>query len=274
MDFSTSRKGYANLWDDAKILPVDEAKLERICQEKIFPNMPTYMKVEKAIGVPWYWVAATNERESSGDFHTHLHNGDPLSARTYHRPPGRPPNGNPPFTWFDSAIDALTIQPHSLKDVKVWSIERMLYEWERYNGEGYIRRNENAPYVWAWTSEQEYGKYVADGVYDKNAWDSQVGTAVILQAVLKLDPSIKPVREGKAPPDVVDEHTKREQKARTTGAVVAGTSTGSKAVTHQVGMSDWVHNLEWFGIGIGFVLFVACAILVTRKENFLKLKWG
>ena len=47
--------------------------------------------------------------EAEFNFNTHLHNGDPLSAQTVHVPRGRPPTGNPPFQWLDSAIDALTM---------------------------------------------------------------------------------------------------------------------------------------------------------------------
>ena len=40
-------------------------------------------------------------------FDQHLHNGDPLSGRTTHVPPGRPRPASPPFTWEQSAHDAI-----------------------------------------------------------------------------------------------------------------------------------------------------------------------
>jgi lysozyme family protein len=68
--------------------------------------------------VPWELIAALHEREAGGSFKGHLHNGDPLTGRTYHVPAGRPAKGSPPFTWEASAIDALTMAPHSLDQVK------------------------------------------------------------------------------------------------------------------------------------------------------------
>ena len=60
--------------------------------------------------MPWYVVGLIHTMESSGNFAAHLHNGDPLSARTTHVPAGRPKAGAPPFTWEESATDALTMQ--------------------------------------------------------------------------------------------------------------------------------------------------------------------
>ena len=60
--------------------------------------------------------------------------------------------------------------PHRLDQVKVWSVERMLYECEKYNGWGYLKRGPS-PYLWSWTNIYRGGKYVEDGVYSASAWD-------------------------------------------------------------------------------------------------------
>src|SRR5690606_20700685 len=96
-----------------------------------------YVKVSKRIGgnIPWELIAALHWRESGGSFKRHLHNGDPLTARTRRIPRGRPPHGSPPFAWEESAIDAL--QMKGLHNIVNWTNERICYEAERYNGWGY-----------------------------------------------------------------------------------------------------------------------------------------
>src|SRR5262249_38219532 len=101
----------------------------------------------------------------------------------------RPRRGNPPFQWDASAIDALTMAPHELQKVKAWSVERILYEIEKYNGWGYLKRG-NSPYLWSWTSEYHGGKYVRDGVYDPSHWDEQAGCVALLKALAALEPAV------------------------------------------------------------------------------------
>ena len=60
------------------------------------------------LDIPWWFVAVIHDLEASRNFNAHLHNGDPLTHRTVHVPKNRPP-GNPPFTFEESARDALTL---------------------------------------------------------------------------------------------------------------------------------------------------------------------
>ena len=125
--------GYHRMWDRAQIAA---GKLDgaRKIARAIIANRARYAAVEAATGVPWFMIGRIHARESDMDFKTHLHNGDSLKARTHHVPAGRPRRGNPPFQWDASAIDALTMAPHELQKVKAWSVERILYETEKYNG--------------------------------------------------------------------------------------------------------------------------------------------
>src|SRR5262249_51481596 len=140
----------------------------------ITANRARYEAVEQATGVPWFMIGPIHAREYDMDFATHLHNGDSLKARTYHVPAGRPKRGTPPFQWDASAIDALTMAPHELQKVKAWSVERILYETEKYNGWGYLKRG-NSPYLWSWTSGYRGGRSARDGVYARSHWDGQAG---------------------------------------------------------------------------------------------------
>jgi hypothetical protein len=126
--------------------------------------------------------------ECSCSFNKHLHNGDPLAGRTVRVPRGYPKKGNPPFSFFDSAVDALNVE--GFTQWPDWSISGMLYCFERYNGFGYRKKNINSPYLWSGSNQYSKGKYVKDGVYDPQAVSSQIGTAVILRRLSELQIAI------------------------------------------------------------------------------------
>lgn len=50
---------------------------------------------------------------------------------------------------------------------------------------GYANKGLPSPYVWAGTSNYEKGKYVADGKFDPNYVDQQLGVAVMLRTLLE-----------------------------------------------------------------------------------------
>ena len=131
------------------------------------------------LGVPWYVVGVIHYREASGSFSRHLHNGDPLSARTVHVPSGRPEHGNPPFTWLDSARDALSFD--KLANLPSWTLEETLDRLERYNGLGYRNKKLPSPYLWGATTVQQSGKYTSDGTFVWDQMDKQVGCAAIIK---------------------------------------------------------------------------------------------
>lgn len=143
-------------------------------------NKKRYETVSEQTGVPWEFIALTHLRESGCDFTKHLHNGDPLTKKTRQVPRGRP-KGNPPFTFEESAIDALQYQ--GLTEIKDWSLEHMIYLLEAYNGFGYRMRNKPSPYLWSGTNHYVKGKFVSDGKYKANVVDQQVGLVPILIAL-------------------------------------------------------------------------------------------
>lgn len=159
---------------------------------KILAYKERYQRVEAQTGIPWFLIGCLHMREASCSFTRHLHNGDPLSARTRQVPAGRPATGSPPFTWEASALDALTMAPHSLDRYRGrWSLERFAYEAEKYNGWGYRSHGAASAYLWAQTSEYRGGKYVSDGVWSSTAKDTQPGVMGILKVLMDLDPSVR-----------------------------------------------------------------------------------
>jgi lysozyme family protein len=179
----TVRLGYSNLWARAHVLPQHKAELTAICK-RFIANRARYAGVEKITGVPWWWVACVHERESGCNFATHLANGDPLNEKTTHVPAGR----GPFLTWEAGAADALRYM--GLDQIKDWSLPSALYQFERYNGQGYTYRNINSPYVWSFTDLYSKGKFGSDGQFSPSLIDSQPGCAAMLNILLTLLPGL------------------------------------------------------------------------------------
>jgi lysozyme family protein len=146
---------------------------------------PVYQDVGEKLGngMPWMFIGIIHAMEGSFNFTTHLHNGDPLRKRTVHVPRNRPVAGQPPFTWRDSARDALQMKGYD--SVTDWSVPHMLYLWEKYNGLGYRPRRVPSPYLWSFSTIYTAGKYVLDGKFDPNAVSQQCGAAVMLKTLIE-----------------------------------------------------------------------------------------
>ncbi len=151
-----------------------------------------YRAAEAETGVPWVFTGLTHGLEAGFDFSRHLHNGDPLTARTVRVPAGRPARGEPPFSWEESAADAL--RGHGLHRIADWTLARLLFELERYNGFGYRRRGAPTPYLWSFSNQYRAGKYVKDGVYDPEAVSRQAGAATVLKAMIRAGEVVAPQR--------------------------------------------------------------------------------
>ncbi|MCK1385530.1 DUF2272 domain-containing protein [Bradyrhizobium sp. 21] len=152
----------------------------------ILANQDKYKQVSQRVGgMPIIAIAAIHAMEGSCKFTGHLHNGNPLTARTRDEPRGRPATGSPPFDWVDSAVDALTVRPHVLGTVKDWSMERIAFELEAYNGFGYRLQHTgvNTPYLWAWTNHHSKGRFIADHVFKADAESSQPGAMAVIKAL-------------------------------------------------------------------------------------------
>lgn len=196
--FEQLASDYAALWDSAEIT---EAKARDVAAtaRRVLSGKERYKVVEAETGVPWFVVGLIHARESTCDFSTHLHNGDPLTRRTYHVPAGRPRAGQPPFSWEFSAKDALQLD--GLTNVKRWTVERVAYELEKFNGWGYRGRCPS-PYLWSGTNHYAGGKYVSDGKFSAAARDQQSGTLAVLKKMVELDVSLGAMLPREADPEV------------------------------------------------------------------------
>jgi lysozyme family protein len=171
--------------------PGKEQFVERIVTTAI-ANRTRYEIVAKATGVPWFVIAALHNMECSQRFDQHLHNGDPLKARTVNVPANRPAKF--PCTWEESAIDAFEFD--RFDRWSDWSIAGTLYKMEAFNGFGSRNHGVHTPYLWGGSFEDTNGngkldagekpiyvggKYIRDHVWDSKAISQQIGAAVVLR---------------------------------------------------------------------------------------------
>lgn len=283
------RREYAELWAGMEIRPERQAVVAKAAREILDAKM-TYREIEDATGVPWWWVGITHRLEARGNFKCHLHNGDPLTARTRQVPKGRPKTGKPPFSWEDSACDALI--SHGLEDVKDWTIPRAAYEFERYNGFGYRKPGKPAsPYLWSMTNHYTRGKYVADGKYSPTAVSAQCGAMALLAEIMKLDTSVTPDADGlkdaevfpKAadpgppPPASIVQSTEAQAGAISGTVGTVGTADAlSKAMEKSMADGKW-SSLEFIGQAMStpyfwLAILVALAGVYTVLRRNYRLK--
>lgn len=189
---------YQTLFDTIDIHPTDEGIVDQKAWLLKY-HLDRYYQVGVEAHVPGEFVGLAHIMESGSDFNRHLHNGDPLTARTTHVPAGRPKKGTPPFQWEESAIDAL--RGGRYDDGRPRSIPRLLWWLERYNGWGYRRYHAGtlSPYLWAKSQHYTRGKYAADGQFSETLVSRQVGAAVIFRRFLELFPDSAPAWVGSAP---------------------------------------------------------------------------
>lgn len=145
-----------------------------------------YQTVEAKTGVPWAIIAVIHERESSQSWLASLAQGDPWNRPSIHVPRNRGPFAS----WEAAAIDALASCAPFLAKWGDWSIGGALCALNGYNGEGYWFHNIPSPYIWASTDQYSRGKYIADGHFDPDAVDHQMGCAALLQRMTVIDPTI------------------------------------------------------------------------------------
>lgn len=216
------RQEYEQLFNSCIIKPAKFAEIDAIANG-IISNKARYEAIGQPLNIPWYFIGITHNMECGLSFKKHLHNGDPLSAKTVQVPKGRPA-GSPPFTFEESAKDALLIE--KLDKVTDWSIPGTLFVFEKFNGFGYRRKTIDipSPYLWSYSNHYSKGKFKSDGVYDANLVSKQAGTATILRRLSEkqaigfndqqLD-RIKAIKElGKIVlfnPDVINEDARRLQ---------------------------------------------------------------
>lgn len=203
MEFNTDLSGeYEKLWATIELRP-SMAKECNWGAAKVLEGRSRYEAVSAKTGVPWYVIGLLHLMEAGARFDRHMHNGDPLTAKTVQVPKGRPKVWEAPYEWEISAVDA--VQYDGLDKVVDWSLPRIAYCFEKYNGWGYRKYHPAVcnPYLWSGSAHYAKGKYVEDGRWDPECASKQVGAMVVLKKLCEMVPEIgfgpSPVAQPEAP---------------------------------------------------------------------------
>jgi len=253
--FAARRSEYRALWEGVAIQK-SRAVSVLATARKIDANRERYENVSRETLVPWYVIGIIHAMECGCRFDQHLHNGDPLTGKTVQVPKGRGPFAS----WEESAADALRYD--GLDKVTDWTLERICYELEKYNGWGSYFKGVNSAYLWSWTNQHSAGKFVADHVWSPTAISEQPGAMAILKALVEngsveLEPAVAaapaaawPVAEEKKPSLVAVAASSKSfwMQAQAFVAVVVGMMT------------------DWFDRAVAFVSGLVGVIPATRDE--------
>ncbi len=150
-------------------------------------NKARYQAVAAKTGIPAELIAALHWRESTANFNTYLHQGDPLGKKAVHVP-----RNIPLFhKWEDAAVHALTMKRSIQKKLGITAnttdMAAIATFAEYYNGLGYHNRGSSSPYVYSGTDQYKRGKYVADGRYSKTHRDNQLGVVPMIMYITQMD---------------------------------------------------------------------------------------
>lgn len=168
--FEELEAGYTKLWA-GMLVKANGAVIAQAVAHKLEKIKDYY----QGTSVPWQFLAAIHHREADNNLKTQLLNGEHWDKKTT-----LVPKGLGPWSSFQEALKFAVTQD-GLDQISEWSIERLLYQAEKWNGFGYRRRGINSPYVWSYTNQYHGGKYVADGKFDPAAWDQQIGVAALFK---------------------------------------------------------------------------------------------
>jgi lysozyme family protein len=210
---SALRDEFDTLLKTCVIRPKRLAAVQEICN-KILNNQARYEKIGKGSGVPWFMVAVIHSLEGDLDFGTHLHNGDSLKRRTVNEPKNRPPTGNPPFTFEESAKDAVAFDRMNVNLEP--SFAGICFKLEGFNGFGSRFKGIHTPYLWSFSNHYTAGKFVADGVFSPTAVSQQCGAGVILRRLLEMkaiDFAEQPIPKLEDDPQIVFSNKKSSDPA-------------------------------------------------------------
>lgn len=261
--FEAISASYLKLWNAMVISPSKIAAADQAAR-RILAGKARYLEVEKQTSVPWFFIGLCHLREGNLSFSTYLGNGQALNRVTTIVPKGRGP-----FPSFEvGAVDAL--RKMGFTAIKDWSLERIAYCLEGFNGYGYRSHGVNSPYLWAGTNQYTRGKYVRDGVFDPSFVDTQLGSMAVLARLCAMDADVNARLHGieqaaNAPAAVSQEtHATAPATLPNPGAMpqtsAEGKQLGGAAVAAGIFASAWQYIMGSGAIRVLLVLAIAFAV--------------
>lgn len=175
-------------WAKCQITPSRLVQANAVAGRLVAPNAKAiYQQISAQTSVPWWVIAVIHEREADQNWSRSIAQGDPWNIVSRHIPKGRGPFPN----FIAAALDALQNCAPKAAQWKDWTAGGTLTILEEYNGLGYEDYHaEASPYNWGATNIEQEGKYIGDGEYSATTWDTQLGCAAMLKAMMAIDPSI------------------------------------------------------------------------------------
>ncbi len=151
-------------------------------------NKEIYENIANKAGVPPELIAVLHYRENSKDylqetFNVYLHNGEKLGEITTMVPEDKF------FVDFhEAAVDAIKMKENYIEKYQLTPTSKdiiaMMAFAEVYNGLGYYNNGNISPYLYSGTNIYISGKFEADGVYNEDLVDKQIGVYVLLDAIV------------------------------------------------------------------------------------------
>lgn len=165
---------YETLYRDAVLRP-DMSSSVAAAARRIAANRARYEPIAVATGVPWYVIGILHAVQCEMQFDRNLRDGVPL-ARSSDRAE----------TFEDAAIQAL--RSVGLDRIRDWSIARVAWALETWNGLGYRREGIHSPFLWSGTTMYESGLFIAPGVFSRVTVAKTCGGMAILKMLLEIEP--------------------------------------------------------------------------------------
>jgi len=169
------------------LTPQQEKDMERFVKSWE-TNKARYQQVAETTGVPAKLIASLHWRESTGNFGTYLHQGDPLGKQAVNEPANIPifnewePAAEHALGMKKGIRDAFKIDENTTDEAALTSYA------ERYNGLGYFNyRAMASPYVYSGSDQYKKGKYVGDGNWDPNHKDQQLGVLPMMRRIDRFE---------------------------------------------------------------------------------------
>ncbi len=181
---STVTQQYRDLWKTCEIRPKHAREVDQLV-DRIVANKKRYKKAGNARGVPWHLVGVIHMLEGSGKFHTHLHKGDPLTARTANIPAGRPKTGMPPVhVGGKRRRCARARRPEPLDELvgagnalRARAVQRLRLPE--------IRHRHSQPLPLELLEPPHAGRFIKDRVFSPTTVSRQCGAAVLLKRMVE-----------------------------------------------------------------------------------------